>query len=415
MMKKTTLLIFALLLGYSVQAQEAKSTIADSRWYVGVRGGMPFGISTFSSFGADKTRLGFSGGVYGGYRFNPILSLEASATFGKLGLSMRDCCIGSNYWLGVDGVRYNAPVIGMNGWDYSNLRSDVTIQQYGVHLNVNVLGFFNTTKESRWSLNLSPAIYAVGTKAIIKAISEGSTAITTPDQWHLGVGGDVMAEYAITKNLTAGLYTGVTYLTGGQLDGMPKYLHKSNYIWESGVRIGWRFGAKKAKSAKSSISPSQTIPTTVIAPVAEPVKEEEEVVAPPVEIVQEVAEPIIEPVKTQEEQPQKEIEPTITFPVIYFSFNSVWIEPEQRDKVKAIADILKQDPQIHITITGYTDQVGSKEANKRVSLQRAEAVKQELKAWLVSGDRITTVGGGIYLDATDNSRARHAATIDIKR
>ena len=131
--------------------------------------------------------------------------------------------------------------------------------------------------------------------------------------------------------------------------------------------------------------------------------------------MKEGAEPISEPVKTQEEQPQKEIEPTITFPVIYFSFNSVWIEPEQRDKVKAIADILKQDPQIHITITGYTDQVGSKEANKRVSLQRAEAVKQELKAWLVSGDRITTVGGGIYLDATDNSRARHAATIDIKR
>ena len=28
-------------------------------WYVGVEGGMPFGFSTFSSFGHDKTHLGW--------------------------------------------------------------------------------------------------------------------------------------------------------------------------------------------------------------------------------------------------------------------------------------------------------------------------------------------------------------------
>ena len=27
-------------------------------WYVGIKGGVPFGFSTFSSFGHDKTRLG---------------------------------------------------------------------------------------------------------------------------------------------------------------------------------------------------------------------------------------------------------------------------------------------------------------------------------------------------------------------
>ena len=34
-------------------------------WYVGVEGGMPFGFSTFSSFGHDKTHLGWAAGVYG--------------------------------------------------------------------------------------------------------------------------------------------------------------------------------------------------------------------------------------------------------------------------------------------------------------------------------------------------------------
>ena len=35
-------------------------------WYVGVEGGIPFGFSTFSSFGHDKTRLGWAAGLYGG-------------------------------------------------------------------------------------------------------------------------------------------------------------------------------------------------------------------------------------------------------------------------------------------------------------------------------------------------------------
>ena len=48
-------------------------------WYIGVEGGMPFGFSTFSSFGHDKTRLGWAAGLYGGYRFNSIFSAELSA------------------------------------------------------------------------------------------------------------------------------------------------------------------------------------------------------------------------------------------------------------------------------------------------------------------------------------------------
>ena len=32
-------------------------------WYVGIEGGMPFGFSTFSSFGHDKTHLGWAAGL----------------------------------------------------------------------------------------------------------------------------------------------------------------------------------------------------------------------------------------------------------------------------------------------------------------------------------------------------------------
>lgn len=100
------LLLCILLCAAPLMAQDASENTKFPGWYVGLQGGVPFGVSQFSSFGFDKTRAGFSGGVYGGYRFNPVLSLEALAVFGKMSMSQRDCCISGNY-CGI-GIRQNA-------------------------------------------------------------------------------------------------------------------------------------------------------------------------------------------------------------------------------------------------------------------------------------------------------------------
>lgn len=211
-------------------------------WYVGAQGGVPFGVSAFSSFGADKTRAGWSAGVYGGYRFNPVLSLEVQAAWGEANTSVRSCCAG--YWLGSDGNRYEAAVAGMEGWSYGELKSRVATQRYGVQLNVNLLGLFATTEGSRWTLELSPQLSAVGTKATFRTIADNAGAMKGATRWHFGAGGNVQAGYAITCNLNLGIYTGITYLTGKPLDGTPEHLHKANYIWESGLKLGWSFGHK---------------------------------------------------------------------------------------------------------------------------------------------------------------------------
>lgn len=103
----------AMIVGIPLQAQETPVTAKSPTWYMGIDGGLPFGYSTFRSFGADKTRLGFDAGVFGGYRFSPLLSLEVSARMGKLGMSATDCCILSNYWLGQDGRHYHVPALGL--------------------------------------------------------------------------------------------------------------------------------------------------------------------------------------------------------------------------------------------------------------------------------------------------------------
>ena len=71
------------------------------------------------------------------------------------------------------------------------------------------------------------------------------------------------------------------------------------------------------------------------------------------------------------------------------------------------------DKSIRIRITGWGDDIGGEEVNKRVSLQRAEAVKRVLGQWLIPADRVETVGGGIKRDAASEAEARNASTIEI--
>ena len=105
---KERLLVAALafILPFSFAKAEAREDgkTGQQGWYVGVEGGMPFGFSTFSSFGHDKTHPGWAAGLYGGYRFNSIFSAELSAKYGEMNLSAQDCCVERNYWLGSDGV-----------------------------------------------------------------------------------------------------------------------------------------------------------------------------------------------------------------------------------------------------------------------------------------------------------------------
>ena len=245
----TYLLFIMMLAVQDVCAQEHLELEANDNstaaWYGGIEGGVPFGVSTFSSFGADKTRAGYAFGLFGGYRFNSVLSAELSAKWGKTNLSARDCCTEGGYWLGADGVTYHAPVAGFDGADYADLKSAVSLQQYGVRLNVNLLGLFRSLRDSRWKLELSPMLAAVGTKADVKTIEECKSIISDKSRWHLGAGGNLQASYAVTERLSLGLYSGINCLTGKGMDGVAEHIHDGNFLWESGVRIGWNFGNRK--------------------------------------------------------------------------------------------------------------------------------------------------------------------------
>ena len=372
-------------------------------WYVGVEGEMPFGFSTFSSFGHDKTHLGWAAGVYGGYRFNSIFSAELSAKYGEMNLSAQDCCVERCYWLGSDGVRYNAAVLGMDSWEYADLKSHVRMGQYGARVNINLLGLFRKTADSRWDLAVSPHIYAVTTKADIQTIADEAKVMKGSTDWHLGYGADLQVGYQLTSCLKLGIYSGLTRLTGERMDGMPEHLHKNNFVWESGIRLGISFAKTKKKNMAVETTPTTEpeVPTTI--PEAP-----QQVTTPQTENLQkETADKAETKVAEQDVAEQHKV----TFPVVYFAFNSIAIKQSELSKLNDILRTLKENPDLKVTVTGWCDTKGSVAVNKRISRQRAETVK----AWLVrkgiEASRITAIGNGSD-DTQDADKARRAETTD---
>ncbi len=384
----------------TMKAEEGKDVLIPSQgWYVGVEGGMPFGFSTFSSFGHDKTHLGWAAGLYGGYRFNSIFSAELSAKYGEMNLSAQDCCVERNYWLGSDGVLYKAGVLGMDSWEYANLKSHVRMGQYGARLNINLLGLFHKTANSRWDLAVSPHIYAVTTKADIQTIADDAKVMKGSTNWHLGYGADLQVGYQLTSCLKLGIYSGLTRLTGERMDGMPEHLHKNNFVWESGVRLGINLSKKKNKVAETPSVPQKEVlqkevlqqePTS-----SENVNQKE----------------TVDKAETRVAEQNIKESAKVTFPVIYFTFNSIDIQQNEETKLNAILKTLKENPNMKVTVTGWCDTKGSVAVNKRISRQRAEAVKTWLAKNGIEANRITAIGNGS--DGTqDADKARRVETTD---
>ena len=384
----------------TMKAEEGKDVLAPSQgWYVGVEGGMPFGFSTFSSFGHDKTHLGWAAGLYGGYRFNSIFSAELSAKYGEMNLSAQDCCVERNYWLGSDGVRYNASVLGMDSWEYANLKSHVRMGWYGARVNINILGLFHQTADSRWDLAVSPHIYAVTTKADIQTIADDAKVMKGSTNWHLGYGADLQVGYQLTSCLKLGIYSGLTRLTGERMDGMPEHLHKNNFVWESGVRLGINLSKKKNKVAETPSVPQQEVLQKEVLQ-QEPTSSEEVNLKETVD-------------KAETKVAEQDIKESakVTFPVIYFTFNSIDIQQNEETKLNDILKTLKENPNMKVTVTGWCDTKGSVAVNKRISRQRAEAVKTWLVKNGIEASRITAIGNGSD-DIQDADKARRVETKD---
>ena len=262
----------------------------------------------------------------------------------------------------------------------------------------------------------------------LKAVNAGTT------MWSPAIGNAVLTDWAVEdgsflrlQSLTIGytLPEKITekaylskvrfYVTGTNLFCLTKY---SGYDPEVDTRrttpltpgvdysaypksIGFVAGVNLAFGRKSTAA-SSAAPASLPAEVKEVIKEV---------IKEKVVEKVVE---KKVEVPAKTLK-GIYEDDLFFLIGKSEIRPEEAFKLGQIAQILKDNPDAKITITGYADSAtGSAETNKKLSAERAAQVVSLLKSAGISASRISSAGTGSDKDASKGPEANRVAVCIIK-
>ncbi len=101
------------------------------------------------------------------------------------------------------------------------------------------------------------------------------------------------------------------------------------------------------------------------------------------------------------EQPAKGT--TITLEDINFEFGKAELMPGAWQAIGPLVELLDNNPKRNLLIEGFTDSVGSEQYNLRLSLQRANAVRDAIVSKGISAERITTKGYGHQFPVESNA------------
>jgi len=89
---------------------------------------------------------------------------------------------------------------------------------------------------------------------------------------------------------------------------------------------------------------------------------------------------------------------------INFDFDKAIIKPESRPTVNEVIRMMKQSPDLKLSINGYTDNVGTHEYNVKLSQARAAAVVEALAKAGIAADRLSSAGFGDSAPIADNDK-----------
>jgi outer membrane protein OmpA-like peptidoglycan-associated protein len=91
------------------------------------------------------------------------------------------------------------------------------------------------------------------------------------------------------------------------------------------------------------------------------------------------------------------------FDRLNFATASATILPESEEQLNNIAAVLKAYPDVNVKVGGYTDNSGDRAANRRLSQQRAEAVRRALVGRGIAANRLVAEGYGSDHPVGDNT------------
>lgn len=94
---------------------------------------------------------------------------------------------------------------------------------------------------------------------------------------------------------------------------------------------------------------------------------------------------------------------TATINNLFFDLGKATLKPESEPELKRILQVMKENLALVIEISGHTDNTGSDEINNKLSLERANAVKENLLKGGIDQARIRTKGYGKSKPKADNA------------
>ena len=94
---------------------------------------------------------------------------------------------------------------------------------------------------------------------------------------------------------------------------------------------------------------------------------------------------------------------TATINNLFFDLGKATLKPESEPELKRILQVMKENVALVIEISGHTDNTGSDEINNKLSLERANAVKENLLKGGIDQARIRTKGYGKSKPKADNA------------
>ena len=94
---------------------------------------------------------------------------------------------------------------------------------------------------------------------------------------------------------------------------------------------------------------------------------------------------------------------TATINNLFFDLGKAILKPESTPELKRILQVMTENKSLVIEISGHTDNTGSDEINNKLSLERANAVKENLLKGGIDTARIRTKGFGKSKPKADNA------------
>ena len=396
-------LLFATLLIAGTTGIVKADDIENGPWYVGAGVGTSFGQCTFRSITEHSAKFGVQGGLFGGYRLNQLISFEAGLQLGRQNQTALDCC---PYWMSESGERHMSAVSGQNGWPYSDLSTKTGWAKLAFQTNFNLLSLFGGAND-RWAVNASPQISAVTT----------STTLVTPDseidhdrQWHMGLGAQASVGRQITDRIGVALFGGITCLTGQRFDNIPEHMHKSNLIWDTGVKVCLTLPRKKQQAPQPAPVPTPVIQEPEPEPIIEPEPE-----APDTAAIQAAAREAARQEAARQAAIAKEEAFNTPIPTVYFANNSYLIDTAYVASLMEAVEIMNRYDDFQLEIHTYCSQSGEKEYNDYLSKVRME----QIRTWFIEhGIPVERMGRSYYhgvdYDAPNEASARRAEIKFVK-